>query len=84
MYSRRSWISSGFYQPCEPVGVGCGGSEPDSRPVLPALPNRDPSLDINDQSDPLEIASFVAPGGRWKVLRGRLCAWRDCFVRVLT
>ena len=36
------------------------------------------------QIDPLEIASFVAPGGRCKVLRGRLCAWRDCFVRVLT
>ena len=28
------------------------------------------------QIDPLEIA--------WKVLRGRLCAWWDCFVRVLT
>ncbi|KAF3524520.1 hypothetical protein F2Q69_00047488 [Brassica cretica] len=36
------------------------------------------------QIDPLEIASFVAPGMRWRVLRGRLCAWRDCFVRVLT
>ena len=24
------------------------------------------------QIDPLDIASFVAPGGRWKVLRGRL------------
>ena len=36
------------------------------------------------QIDLLEIASFVAPGGRWKILRGWLCAWRDCFVRVLT
>ncbi|KAF3516393.1 hypothetical protein DY000_02061557 [Brassica cretica] len=30
----------GVDRPCEPVGVGCGESEPDSRPVLPALPNR--------------------------------------------
>ncbi|KAF3541359.1 hypothetical protein F2Q69_00020054 [Brassica cretica] len=41
-------------------------------------------LDAYVQIDPLDIASFIAPGGRWKVLRGRLCAWRDCFVRVLT
>ncbi|KAF2572320.1 hypothetical protein F2Q70_00002392 [Brassica cretica] len=30
----------GVDSPCEPVGVGCSGSEPDSQPVLPALPNR--------------------------------------------
>ncbi|KAF3528931.1 hypothetical protein DY000_02040955 [Brassica cretica] len=36
------------------------------------------------QIDPLGITSLVAPGGRWKVLRRWLCAWRDCFVRILT
>ncbi|KAF3603651.1 hypothetical protein F2Q69_00036403 [Brassica cretica] len=30
----------GVDSPCEPVGVGCGGSEPDFRPILPALHNR--------------------------------------------
>ncbi|KAF2603141.1 hypothetical protein F2Q70_00026576 [Brassica cretica] len=29
-----------YPEPCAPVGVGCGGSEPDSPPVLPALPSR--------------------------------------------
>ncbi|KAF2557175.1 hypothetical protein F2Q68_00017026 [Brassica cretica] len=66
------------------------------RRVLPSvLASRSSRMDVGTsvrviglvayvQIDPLEIASFVAPGGRWKVLRGRLCAWRDCFVRVLT
>ncbi|KAF2607309.1 hypothetical protein F2Q68_00044997 [Brassica cretica] len=66
------------------------------RRVLPSgLASRSSRMDIGTsvrviglvayvQIDPLEIASFVAPGGRWKVLRSRLCAWRDCFIRVLT
>ncbi|KAF3541361.1 hypothetical protein F2Q69_00020052 [Brassica cretica] len=55
---------------------------PFERRVLPSgLASRSSQMDVGTsvrviglvsyvQIDPLDIASFVAPGGRWKVLRG--------------
>ncbi|KAF3588471.1 hypothetical protein F2Q69_00030279 [Brassica cretica] len=76
---------------CEPVGVGCGGSEPDSRPVLTALPNRGFLLPLSwafRTTRPAERTGFAFFSDGCRHLRlsdrtGRLCTDRSARKRHL-
>ncbi|KAF3538661.1 hypothetical protein F2Q69_00020043 [Brassica cretica] len=77
--------------PCEPVDVGCGGSESDSRPVLPALPNRGFLLPLSwafRKTRPAERTGFAFFSDGRRRLRptdrtGRLCLDRSARNRLL-
>ncbi|KAF2546136.1 hypothetical protein F2Q70_00022525 [Brassica cretica] len=78
-------------RPCETVGVGCGGSEPNFRPVLPALPNRGFLLPLSWAFRTIHPAertgfAFFTDGRRHLRLSdrtGRLCPDRSARYRLL-